>query len=92
MTGQQGPTAQAAEARHQQETAAQAAARARKAARHAGRQRAARRHHAEVGKVRTRTLEHLLARERVDVARRVAQRRAELDRLSRVMSAHPEGI
>lgn len=87
-----GPTELAAQARHQRNTEAHMAARARKARRGDQRAREGQRRSAETTRARARILDHLLAREQVDVARLVAQRRVELARLARVMSAHPEGI
>lgn len=87
-----GPTEHAARTRHEREQEAAAAAKARKQRRRGARTREAGRRRSEIGRVRARTLDHLLARERVDVARQVTRRRRELDALSRVMSAHPEGI
>lgn len=92
MSHRESPTEHAARVRREREQEAHTAAQGRKAARRSSRARAAGHARAQAGRVRARTLDHLLARERADVAHLVAQRRGELDVLHRVMSAHPEGI
>lgn len=77
-----GPTDRAAEKRHQRERDAHRAARARKAATRAARHRAA-------AHTRARALDHLLARERRDLAADIERRRADLARLERLMTARP---
>lgn len=84
-----GPTDRAADQRYQREQAAHAAARARKTARQAHRAGAHARTRAHNSRLRTRTLDHLLAREHRDLAVEVERRRAELDRLARLMAAPP---